>query len=61
MANNLGSLVVTGQRRTDGPGGLTIDVIVEAVEAGMAGNVAARSGPLSRALESGYGLRPSIA
>jgi hypothetical protein len=55
-----GGLEVTGQRRTNGPGGLTIDVIVQAVEAGMAGNVANRSGPLSRALESGYGIRPAM-
>lgn len=55
-------LAVTGQRRSTGPdGGLTIDVIVQAVEAGMADNVANRSGPLSRALEGGYGLRPAMA
>lgn len=54
-------LQVTGQRQRAGAdGGLTIDVIVQAVEAGIADNVANRSGALSRALEGGYGLRPAM-
>jgi hypothetical protein len=61
VINQGGGLAVQSQTQRQSPdGGLTIDVIVRAVEAGMADNVANRSGPLSRALEGGYGLRPSM-
>lgn len=61
VINQGGAMAVQSQSQRTGPdGGLTIDVIVRAVEAGMADNVANRSGPLSRALEGGYGLRPSM-
>lgn len=53
-------LQVAGQRRSNGPDGLTIDVIVQAVEAGMADNVANGSGSLSRAMEGRYGLRTAV-
>lgn len=60
--NNQGGapLQVSGQRQSVGADGtVTIDLMVRAVEAGLADNVANRSGPLSRALETGYGIRPS--
>jgi hypothetical protein len=61
VINQGGAMQVQSQSQRTGPdGGLTIDVIVRAVETGLADNVANRSGPLSRALEGGYGLRPSM-
>jgi hypothetical protein len=57
-----GALQVTGQRqRVGADGGLNLDVLVEVIESRMADNVSNRSGALSRGLESGYGLRPSVA
>lgn len=51
-------LRVSGQQqRVGADGGLTIDVLVDAVEAGLADRVAHRSGAMSRAMESAYGLR----
>lgn len=56
-----GALQVTGQRqRVGADGGLNLDVLVEVIESRMADNVSNRSGALSRGLESGYGLRPSM-
>lgn len=56
------ALQATQQRTSVGPdGGMQIEVLVAAVESRIGNNVAERSGPLSRALESGYGLRPSMA
>lgn len=58
--NNHGGapLQVSGQRQSVGADGtVTIDLMVRAVEAGIADSVANRSGPLSRALESGYGIK----
>jgi hypothetical protein len=61
VINQGGAMAVQSQSQRTGPdGGLTIDVILRAVESGLADNVSNRSGPLSRALEGGYGLRPSM-
>lgn len=56
-----GGMGVVGQRqRTNPDGSLTVDVIVDVVEAAMADRVGAGSGSLSRALEGRFGLRPSL-
>lgn len=56
-----GALQVTGQtQRQSSDGGLSLEVIVQAVESGIADNLSNRSGPVARAMESGYGLRPSL-
>lgn len=50
-----------GQTSRAADGGLQVEVLVQAMEARMADNLAARSGPMARALESGWGLRPAMA
>lgn len=56
------ALQATQQRTSVAPdGGMQIEVLVAAIESRISSNVAERSGPLSRALEGGYGLRPSMA
>lgn len=50
-----------GSTTVGADGGLQVEVLLQAVEARVADSVAARSGPVSRALESGWGLRPSMA
>lgn len=54
-----GLQVVDQRRRTGADGEMTIDVLVEVLQARMGENVANGSGGLSRGLENRYGLRPS--
>lgn len=57
LINNTGT-AMKAQTRQRSDGGF--DVILEAVEGALAGNVSSGSGPLSRALEGRYGLNPSM-
>jgi hypothetical protein len=51
-------LQASDQRTTVGAdGSMQVEVLVTALESRIASNVAERSGPVSRALEAGYGLR----
>lgn len=57
LINNTGTPArATAQRRSDGG----FDVILEAIESGIAANVANGSGPMARAVEGRYGLTPSM-
>jgi tape measure domain-containing protein len=52
----------TSQKTTTGAdGSMQVEVMLEAVSAALGDQVANRSGPLSRGLEAGYGLRPVTA
>lgn len=55
VINNANAQVRTQERR-DGNGGMTMDVIIEQIEGGLARNVQRGSGALSSAMESTYGL-----
>lgn len=55
-----GGLQVTGQRRSEGPGGMTIDVMVDVLDGALADRIGAGSGATARALEGRYGLRTAV-
>lgn len=58
--NQSGQQLQASQKtRTDGDGSLVVDLVVREAESRIADGVAHRSGPVSRALESGWGLRPA--
>lgn len=58
VINNTGTPVqASAQQRSDGG----FDLIIEAIETSIAGNVSGGSGPLARAVEGRYGLRPTFA
>lgn len=50
-----------GQVTQDADGGLQVEVLLQAIESRVADGVANRSGPVARALENGYGIRPAVA
>lgn len=55
------SLSVTGQRQTaNADGGLTVEVMVDQIDAALGDRINAGSGATARAMESRYGLRTSI-
>lgn len=57
LINNTGTAMKAESRQRNDGGW---DVLLEAVESSMAGNVANGSGPLSQAMEGRYGLRPAM-
>jgi tape measure domain-containing protein len=60
LVNQSGTaLQATSQKATTGAdGSMQVEVMVEAIASALGDQVANRSGPLSRGIESGYGLRP---
>lgn len=55
------SLAVTGQRqRQNADGGMTIDVMIDALDAAMGDRIANGSGATARAMEGRYGLRTAV-
>ncbi len=55
------SLSVTGQRQTaNADGGLTVEVMVDQIDAALGDRINAGSGATARAMESRYGLRTSV-
>ncbi len=55
------SLSVTGQRQTaNADGGLTVEVMVDQLDAALGDRINAGSGATARAMESRYGLRTSV-
>lgn len=50
-----------GQVTQGADGGMQVEVLLQAVENRIADRVAQRSGPVSRSLEVGWGLRPAMA
>lgn len=58
IINNTGSQVSARQRQ--GSNGMDMEVILDAIDGGMAERIGAGSGQTSRALESRYGLRTAV-
>lgn len=58
IINNTGSQVSARQRQ--GSNGMDMEVILDAIDGGMAERIAAGSGQTSRAMESRYGLRTAV-
>lgn len=59
--NQSGQQLTASQRTSKaGDGSMVVDLVVQMAEARIADGVANRSGPVSRALEGGWGLRPAM-
>lgn len=56
VINNAGGAQATAQQRPNGNGGMTIDVIVEQIESGIARNVSRGTGALNSAMTQTFGL-----